>query len=573
VTDNEARPCRWSGWGTGSNRGPGSAGRRATRASPLPPRICRSHARVARAPYASVAIPARRVAWRLFAVVLLFLLTASPMTVAASEKSLVPGQADPFADVIPPALAPAEATADRLSAVEMDVSLDPAARTIGGTMRVEWRNPASEPLSEVWFRLFPNAWYYGEGGLAVADLTVDGESVAPAFALDETALAVPLPAPVAPGGRAEIALTFTTTVPADSDGSYGIFKRDTRHGSWVLADWHPILAVWEEESGWALPEVTSFGDPTYAPSAFYDVRIAAPEDLEVAATGVVVEEERGDGIVSRRFVAGPARDFALVADDDHAALSAEVDGTLVQLWTAPGLDAAIAAQTLDVATAALAFYNDRFGTYPAREIDLVQTDPSGALGIAWAGLLFLDGPSLLETYGRYDPEGLAAVVAHEVSHLWWGILVGGDSNAHGFIQEGLATVSSILFLEEYLGPEAAAAELDAWVIGPSLDLLAAGDAVVDLPISEELDQDIRADAAYGKGSLGFLAIREEIGADAFEEGLRDVVSRHAWGEMTPDQLREAFETAAGRDLGALWSHWFEETVMTREEIEAIAAAW
>jgi hypothetical protein len=504
---------------------------------------------------------------------LISVLLVFPVAGAAGEKILTPGAVDPFADVIPSALASANVAAARLSAVAMDVALDPATSTIGGTMRVDWRNPASEPLSEVWFRLFPNAWYYGEGGLTIGELTVDGEAVAPGLALDETALRVPLPAPVAPGEGAEIALTFTTTVPANSEGSYGIFTHDTGNGTWVLADWHPILAVWDEGIGWALPEVTSFGDPTYAPSAFYDVRITAPEGLAVAATGVMTAEERGDGIVSRRFVAGPSRDFVLVADDDHEAVSAKVDGTVVRLWTAPGLDPAIAARTLDIAGAALAFYNDRLGPYPAREVDLVQTNPAGALGIAWAGLLLLDGPSLLETYGEYDLEGLAAVVAHEVAHLWWGILVGGDSNTHGFIQEGLATVSSILFLEEYLGPEAAAAELDTWVIGPSLDLLAAGDAVVDVPIAEGMNASIRSDATYGKGSLGFLAIREEIGADAFEAALQDVVTRYAWAEMTPDQLRGAFEIVADRNLGALWSHWFEETAMTREAIEAIAAAW
>jgi hypothetical protein len=43
--------------------------------------------------------------------------------------------------------------------------------------------------------------------------------------------------------------------------------------------------------------------------------------------------------------------------------------------------------------------------------------------------------------------------------------------------------------------------------------------------------------------------------------------------MTPDDLRAAFERASGRDLNALWSHWFDEAAMTREEIEEIAAAF
>src|SRR5215207_3047216 len=497
----------------------------------------------------------------------------APASVAARETATVPGVIDPFADVVPEALAPAERAADELSAIRMDVAIDPAIGAIGGEMSVTWRNPASQPLDDVWFRLFPNAFYYGEGGLQVADVTVDGAPVVPELALDDTALRVPLPAPVGPGESAAIALSFTSTVPADSTGSYGIFNRDTRTGSWVLADWYPILAVWEEGDGWALPEATAFGDPTYAPSAFYDVRVTAPEDLEVVATGVLTTETTENGAISRRFVAGPARDFVLVADDDYAPLSRQVNDTLLTFWTPPSLDPAIGVQTLETAAGALRYYNQTFGAYPAREIDLVQIDPSGALGIAWSGLLFLDGPALLSTYGEHDPEGLATVVAHEVAHLWWGILVGGDSNKHAYIQESLATVSSLLYLKETLGTEVASAELDAWVTGPAFDLLTAGDTVVDAPVATGDDPTIWSAAAYGKGSLGFLAIREEIGAAAFETALHDLATRYAWGEMTPEDLRAAFERASGRDLDALWSHWFDEAAMTQEEIEEIATVF
>ena len=498
---------------------------------------------------------------------------APPTSVAARETATVPGVADPFVDVVPGALAAADRAANELSAISMDVAFDPDLSTIGGEMTVTWRNPASETLADVWFRLFPNAFYYGEGSLVVTDLTVNGAQVTQRLTLDDTALGVTLPAPVAPGESAEIALSFTTTVPADTTGSYGIFNRDTGNGSWVLADWYPVLAVYEEDAGWVLPEATSFGDPTYAPSAFYDVQVKAPDDLEVVGTGIITSETNDNGTIIRSFVAGPARDFVMVADDDFAPISLDVDGTLLTLWTAPDLDPAIAEQTLDVAADALRYYNDRFGTYPAREVDLVQVDPSGALGIAWAGLLYLDGPALLATYGQYNPEGLATVVAHEVAHLWWGILVGGDSNKHPFIQEGLATVSSILYLDETLGPEVAGAELDAWVTGPAFDLLAAGDAVVDMPVTEEMDPNIWSAAAYGKGSLGFLAIRQEIGPDAFEAALHDVVARYTWGEMTPVDLRVAFERASEQDLDALWSHWFDEAAMTQEEIEVIAGSF
>src|SRR5215211_1847389 len=289
--------------------------------------------------------------------------TTAPASVAARETATVPGVVDPFADVVPEALVSAERAADEFSAVRMDVALDPAIGAIGGEMSITWRNPASQPLEDVWFRLFPNAFYYGEGGLQVADVTVDGAPVSTELALDDTALRVPLPAPVGPGESAAIALSFTSTVPADSTGSYGIFNRDTRTGSWVLADWYPILAVWEEGDGWALPEATAFGDPTYAPSAFYDVQVTAPEDLEVVATGVLATETNENGAMTRRFVAGPARDFVMVADDDYAPLRQQVDDTLLTLWTAPNLDPVIAERTLQAAAGALRFYNQRFGAY------------------------------------------------------------------------------------------------------------------------------------------------------------------------------------------------------------------
>ena len=104
---------------------------------------------------------------------------ASPPSVVAHETATVAAVVDPFADVVPEALVPAERAADELSAIRMDVALDPAMGAIGGEMSVTWRNPASQPLGDVWFRLFPNAFYYGEGGLQVADVTVDGAPVSP----------------------------------------------------------------------------------------------------------------------------------------------------------------------------------------------------------------------------------------------------------------------------------------------------------------------------------------------------------------------------------------------------------
>jgi peptidase M1-like protein len=473
---------------------------------------------------------------------------------------------------VPPALLPGvEQVLQDLSGVQITARLDPGQSTISGEMAVTWRNPVPVPAGEVWFRLFPNASYYGEGGMTVSDVTVDGAPVTPDLTLDDTALRVPLRTPVAAGGTAQITMQFVAIVPADSTGSYGIFTHDTQAGLWVLADWHPLLAVLEPDGLWALPPVTSFGDPTYAPGASYDVTLTAPENLLLASSGLTIETSTVNGQTTRRTIAGPARDFVMVAADQAIPLRQDVDGTQVTLWTAPDLDPAIAARTMEIATDVLRNYQARWGQYPMRELELVQVNPSGALGIAWSGLVFLDGPSLLEGYGERNEEGLATVVAHEISHLWWGVLVGGDSNRYGYIPEGLATVSSLLYLSDTRGPEVAQQELNAWAIEPARRLLQAGDTIVDQPVSDDQEDSIRYASLYGKGTLGFLAIREAIGAEAFDAALRQISHQYGWQEMTPDQLRAAFEEASGQDLRALWTHWFDEAAMTESEIDTLAA--
>ncbi|HEU5430442.1 MAG TPA: M1 family aminopeptidase, partial [Thermomicrobiales bacterium] len=414
--------------------------------------------------------------------------------------------------------------------------------------------------------------YYGDGGTAVRDMTVDGVPVTPTLSVGDTALRAPLATPVAPGGSVTIDFAFTSTVPADSHGSFGIFSHDTTTGTWVLADWHPVLAVYQQDLGWSLPAPTPAGDPTFAASALYDVTIHAPDGSRVIAPGAETDLPGGDGIAVHRFVAGPAREFTIVADDDYVTASRAAGGVTIAVWTQPAVAAAVRQQTLDVVARALSLYDERFGAYPFTRLDIVDVRLDQALGISWTGLIFLDG-GMFAQMATSNPDGFATVVAHETSHLWWGATVGSDSNGHAYLNEGLATVSSLGYQLWTAGPAVARQQFDAWVVGPARALLKSGDAVVDLPVAADDNQDIRSWATYGKASLGFFAIREAIGEDAFWAGLHDYATRFQFGIATPADLRQAWERASGKNLDALWTQWFDQTDMTQQQIDAVAAGF
>jgi hypothetical protein len=478
---------------------------------------------------------------------------------------------DAYADVLPNLRGEVRTeTSAAMSGYEIEATLDPTAGTIGGTVRVHFINRATATLREVYFRLFPNASYYGDGGLTVSAAYVDGAAVSPTLEVEETALRVPLPTPLAPRGAVAIDLTFLTTVPRDSTGSYGIFNHDAADGTWVLADWHPILAVYEDDSGWRIDPPTAFGDPTYSDSALYDVTLTAPADVTVVASGVSAGDERRGASAVHHFVAGPAREFTLVADDDYTAASAAVNGTTITVYTEPG-EATAGKAALDVAVRALGLFGRRFGAYPFAELDLVQTHLDGALAVSWSGLVFLDGPGLLGGYLTSDPAGFKTVVAHEISHLWWGGGVGSNSNDHTFLNEGLATVSAMIYQEETASADVAASQLNAWVIRQARALLASGDTVVDQPLRDDQDAVTQSEAFYAKAALGFFAIRQKIGAEAFDAGLQDYAEAYQFRIAGPDDLRASFEKASGQNLDDLWRHWFDSAALTSREIDAEAA--
>ena len=506
------------------------------------------------------------------AITILCLLLATVLTGAVPSLAVAQSWEDYQAAILPDHRDDVAASAGDLSSYVIDVTLDPAASTLSGTMNVTFVNDSGVELNEVYFRLYPNIDYYGDGALAISEVIVGGEAAASGFEVNDSALRVDLPDPLPDGETAEIMLSFTTTVPANSAGSYGIFSHETSTGTWILADWHPVLAVYEPDHGWYLDPATPAGDPTHAASSYFDVTITAPDDLTVVTSGTVVEarSSTASGLRTQRIVTGPAREFTMVVDNDYVRTSREVDGVTISVYTEPEVAIELADQVLDIAARSLAVFGELFGPYPYTELDIVQTRLDGALAVSWAGIIFIDGPSMLNRMAVEDALGMETILAHEVAHLWWGSMVGSNSNDHTFINEGLATLSSILYLEETVGPEAAAMAREQWMLKPARWLVQNGDAVADLPAGE-LDPGVWSAAVYGKGSLGFEAIRREIGDEAFIAALSSFADEHQFRIATPDDLRAAFATASGQNIDELWSYWFDQTGLTVEEIDAFAA--
>ena len=458
----------------------------------------------------------------------------------------------------------------------LDARFDPGAATLSGDVTIVWTNTTGEPQDSLPLRLYPNAEHYAGGDIALVDATIDGDPVAVEIdSADATVARVPLGRAVSPGETRTLEVSFTTTVPLGGDGGFGIFRGSPDASMWALVNWYPIVAGWEPGEGWSLDPPVSGIDPTFVTASAWDVTIAHPAELALIATGVEETTIDGDAAITR--VELPiGREFAMVAlpasglvTTSGMAGDTPVEVILPRAWAVPGLDEAL----LGFAEAAVPRLGTWLDTPLDHGLDLTAADMDGALGVAWTGAIWLDLGSIAAD-GQLDDaerEGLRFVVYHEIAHQWFSNRVGANTNDHTWMSEGLAGVLAVAVIRDEDGGEAGQRAFMGGVAGPYRAFVNGGqDEIADSPIGT-LPGVVHSFVSYGKGGVGFEAIRQEIGDDAFFGALAALNRDHAWGIIAPEQMLAAFETASGQELGATWTFWFEQTGTSIEQVDAVIA--
>jgi len=430
--------------------------------------------------------------------------------------------------------------------------------TLTGALSVRYTNVTGDELAEIPFRLYANNADEPDI-MTVEGVTVDGNTVETALQTDNSTLVIALAKPLAADDSVTIAMSFEVRIPIDTSSNYGILGVNSESGTWALAEWYPMLAGWEAENGWELDPVSQFGDPIFSTTSTYDVTITAPTGWAVVTTGITVDATRDDDTETRTIRSGPVRDFTIVADADYESVSREVDGTTVTSWYNPD-DREVGAAVLDYAAQSLALYNELIGDYLYTELDVVPVELYGAAGVEFPQLIYIGQTYYGSGTDLSVPNYLDFTVAHEVMHQWWYAAVGNNQYEHAFIDEGLTNfVSSRIYFTEIYDADAAAAIYNGSILNPYTQTIERDeDVIVDTPTDDFPTENDYVWAAYSKAPIGFNAIYEAIGEEAFFTALTAYYDEFAFEVATPDDLLAAFEEASGQDLDDLWAHWFEE---------------
>ena len=411
--------------------------------------------------------------------------------------------------------------------------------------RVLYTNRKDKPLDEVYFRLFPNA---AGGEATVSALMVNGRDVEPTYEFADTALRVPLSPALQPGERVEIEIDLTVKVAREMGGNYGLFG----YFDDILAldEFYPVIPVYDDE-GWNVQVPPPNGDWPYYDASFYLVRVTAPSNVMVVASGVQVGHELEARNQTLTFAAGPARSFYLAASKRFVAISKTVGETTINCYVVDNLEDERSNITLQQVKDALKSFEPRFGVYPYTEFDIVST-PMQAGGVEYPGVIAIS----LDLYTADSPmAALESTVAHEAAHQWFYNLVGNDQEDEAWLDEALAQyITGVYYRDTY----STRAELDwhDWMFG-NWSRAGQVNIPIGLPSGSYTDKEYGA-IVYGRGPLFIVALDETMGRDTFDEFLRDYVASNRWGIGTGDEFKQLAESHCQCDLTALFEEWVYE---------------
>jgi aminopeptidase N len=253
-------------------------------------------------------------------------------------------------------------------------------------------------------------------------------------------------------------------------------------------------------------------------------------------------------------------------------LEDRLDNVLIRVVTTPGkkMHGEFA---LDCAKKFLKYYDDYFRIkYPLPKLDLIAIPDFAAAAMEnWGAITFREIELL------YDPKNssammkqrIAEVVAHEISHQWFGDLVTMQWWNELWLNESFATFMATKAVDAFYPEWEMWSQflIDEMAFAMDIDALKASHPIdVKVRTSAEIGE-IFDEISYSKGGSVLRMLEGYVGEDAFRKGLKIYLSAYKYGNATKENLWSSLEKSSGKDVKKMMDSWIKRTGYPIVEIE------
>ena len=392
-------------------------------------------------------------------------------------------------------------------------------------------------------------------GLTIQSATIDNQPADVSFGeFDELRLSQPN----LENGNHTIHINFSGTI---TDAMHGLYPCYFTHDGVKKQ-----LFATQFESHHAREVFPCVDEP--AAKAEYDLTLITRPGITVLGNmPVKFQKENGDSLTTT-FEKTPRMSsylLAFVIGELHKKSAHTKSGVEVNVWATPAQNENTLDFALDIATRSIDFYDEYFGVkYPLPKSDHVALPDfsSGAMEnwglITYRESCLLADPELTPESSR---RFIATVIAHELSHQWFGNLVTMNWWNDLWLNESFANMMEYVAIDTlqpdwHMWEDFATNEVTAALRRDSLDGVQSVQADVNHP--DEISTLFDPAIVYAKGGRLLVMVRKLIGEEAFRAGLKSYFEKFAYKNTVGNDLWQELESASGQPIVNLMNAWISQ---------------
>jgi len=377
----------------------------------------------------------------------------------------------------------------RIANYRIQALLDAGKKQIRGREILSWRNTSPNPVREIPFHLYMNAFKNNRstlfrenngrtgvlgrekawGWIEIRSIKLpDGFDLKPGLVFiqpddgnpdDRTVCRVTLPRAVEPGGELRLEIDFVTQLPR-------LYMRTGYDKDFfMVAQWFPKIGVLTD-GRWNCHQF-HFDSEFFADFGVYDVRLTLPKRFIVGTVGTVLDTAETDSGKTLTCRAEDVHDFAWAAWPEFQTKKEKIGGVEITLLYGSSHRSSVA-RYLDALKKTMVYFSERIGSYPYPGLTIIDP-PARALragGMEYPTLFTGLTHSLM-------PRGIRmteSVIVHEFGHNYWQGMVASNEFEEAWLDEGVNQYFEGKIMDAGYGKETSSLNLFGIRIGQLAEL-------------------------------------------------------------------------------------------------------
>lgn len=493
---------------------------------------------------------------------------------------------------------------------QIKATLEPDTRKLTADEVITYTNRSPDDLDVLWLQVeqnrylkdargafgdgsFPTEFTDGEHIASIAVEGADGKLQKADWVISDTRMQIRLPQLLkARDGKVRVHISYSYTVPGEFGGRTDV--NPTKNGDiFEIAQWYPRMCVYDDLRGWTTDPYLN--NEFYLEYGDYDYSVTVPWNMIVVGSGELLNpqdvltktqlqrleqarhsdstvmirsaEEVNDsnsrpkqsGTLTWHFRMQNSRDAVFGASKAYIWDAARInlpDGKTALAESAYPVESAgkgawsRATEYLKYSTE---YFSKQWYPYP---YPVAINEAGSAGGMEYPGITF----DSKEAKGS-DLHGL---IAHEIGHTWFPMIVGTDERRNAWMDEGFNTFIDIYEADAFNHGEYAPKRDVEYAPGGGnpaeeiVKVLMDPEAPSLLTRADDIQEKYRHPVTYFKSAYGLVLLREQIiGPERFDLAFRHYIQTWAYKHPGPSDFFRFMESETGEDLGWFWRGWYE----------------